>query len=262
MEESIKEGDRVVLYFDERRKWLIKAAKGGEFHTHKGVVKLGDLAGKRFGEKVKSSLNVDFWILKPTLYDYIMRAERPTQIIYPKDIGLILLKLDVSPGKKVVEAGTGSGALTMALANAVKPTGIVYTYEIEERFLKAAKKNLEGAGLLDYVVFRRRDAREGFLEEGVDAVAMDISEPWEVVPRAFEALKGGCPLASFSPTINQVEKTVSALRDWGFVDVSTVECLVREIRVEPGRTRPFTRMIGHTGYITFARKTLKGSGRR
>jgi tRNA (adenine57-N1/adenine58-N1)-methyltransferase len=256
MSELIHEEDYVLLYFDEKRKWLIKVLENKEFHTHKGIIKLNELINRRFGEKIKSSLGVNFWVLKPTLYDYIMHAERPTQIIYPKDIGLILIKLDVSSGKKVIEAGTGSGALTMALANAVKPSGVVYTYEIEDRFIESAKRNLKKAGLLDYVVIKKRNVKEGFLEKNVDAIVMDISEPWEVVPKAFEALKDSCSLASFSPTINQVEKTVEALKNLSFIDLSTIECLVRELRVETGKTRPFTRMIGHTGYITFARKTI------
>ncbi|MEM2843612.1 MAG: tRNA (adenine-N1)-methyltransferase [Candidatus Bathyarchaeia archaeon] len=256
MNEEVHEGDYVLLYFDEKRKWLVKVLEGREFHTHKGIIKLSNLINHRFGERIESSLKVDFWILKPTLYDYIMHAERPTQIIYPKDIGLILVKLDISSGKKVIEAGTGSGALTMALANAVKPSGIVYTYEVEDRFIESAKRNLKKANLLDYVIIRKKSVKEGFIERNVDAIVMDISEPWEVVPKAFEALKNGCSLASFSPTINQVEKTVEALKKAGFIDLSTIECLVRELRVEPGKTRPFTRMIGHTGYLTFARKTI------
>lgn len=255
-EELIHEGDYVLLYFDEKRKWLIKVLKENEFHTHKGIIKLSELINRRFGEKIESSLKACFWILKPTLYDFIMHAERPTQIIYPKDVGLILIKLDVFSGKKVIEAGTGSGALTMALANAVKPSGLVYTYEIEDRFIESAKRNLKKARLLDYVIIRKRNVKEGFLEKNVDAIVMDVSEPWEVIPKAYKALKNGCSLASFSPTINQVEKTVEALKKAGFIDLSTIECLVRELRVETGKTRPFTRMIGHTGYITFARKTI------
>jgi len=256
MEEIIHEGDYVLLYFDEKRKWLVKVLEKKEFHTHKGVIKLGELINRRFGEKIESNLKAYFWVLKPTLYDFIMHAERPTQIIYPKDIGLILVKLDVSSGKKVVEAGTGSGALTMALANAVKPSGIVYTYEIEDRFIESAKRNLEKAGLLNYVIIRKRNAKNGFLEKNVDAIVIDVSEPWEIIPKAYEALKNGGVLASFSPTINQAEKTVETLKKTGFIDLSTVECLVRELRVEAGKTRPFTRMIGHTGYITFARKII------
>ncbi|MEM2896346.1 MAG: tRNA (adenine-N1)-methyltransferase [Candidatus Bathyarchaeia archaeon] len=256
MSESVNESDYVILFLDEKRKWLVRVRKKASFHTHKGIIKLEELIGRSFGESVESSLGFEFWILKPTLHDYIMSSERPTQIIYPKDIGLILIKLGISPGKKVIEVGTGSGALTMAMANAIKPDGHVYSYEIREEFIKVAEKNLSNAGLLDLVTIRHADAREGFFEKGVDALVIDIAEPWEIIPQAHEALKGGYPLASFSPTINQVEKTSIRLEENGFVDVETVECFLREIKVKKGSTRPATTMIGHTGYITFAKKIL------
>ncbi|MEM3522249.1 MAG: tRNA (adenine-N1)-methyltransferase [Candidatus Bathyarchaeia archaeon] len=257
MNEIINEDTNVILYFDEKRKWFIKVKKNSFFHTHKGIIKLDELIGKSFGECVKSTLGHKFLVLKPTLYDYIMNCERPTQIIYPKDIGLILIKLGVSPGKKIIEVGTGSGALTIALANAIKPNGHVYSYEIREEFIKVAKKNLSNAGLLDFVTIRHANAKEGFLEKDVDALVMDVAEPWEIIPHAYKALKGGYPLASFSPTINQVEKTAISLKENRFIDVETIECFIREIKVKKGSTRPATTMIGHTGYITFAKKILQ-----
>lgn len=256
MSEVISEDTKVILFFDEKRKWLIKVRKNASFHTHKGVIKLDELIGKSFGESVKSSLGFKFWVLKPTLYDYIMNCERPTQIIYPKDIGLILIKLGIGPGKKVIEVGTGSGALTMAIANAIKPNGHVYSYEIREEFIEIAKKNLSNAELLDFVTIRHANAKEGFFEKDVDALVVDIAEPWEIIPHAYKALKGGHPLASFSPTINQVEKTSISLKENGFIDIETIECFLREIKVKKGSTRPATTMIGHTGYITFAKKIL------
>lgn len=256
MEEIINENMNVILFLDEKRKWLVKVKKKAFFHTHKGVINLEELINKNFGESIKSNLGYRFWVLKPTLYDYIMNCKRPTQIIYPKDIGLILLKLGIGPGKKIIEVGTGSGALTMAIANAVKPNGHVYSYEIREEFIKVAMKNLSNAGVLDFVTIRHANAKEGFFEKEVDALVMDIAEPWEIIPYAYKALKGGCPLASFSPTINQVEKTVISLKEHGFIDIETLECFIREIKVKEGSTRPATTMIGHTGYITFARKIL------
>lgn len=255
--EVVKENDYVLLYFDERRKWLTKVLQGREFHTHKGIVKLDALVGKRYGQKVVSSLNFDFWILKPTTHDYIMRVERPTQIMYPKDIGIILLKLGIHSGKTVVEVGTGSAALTIAIATAVKPEGHLYTYEVRPEFAETAERNLRRAGVLDYVTIRNLDASAGFQEKNVDAITIDIGEPWKVLSQAYDCLNGGCPLASFSPTVNQVERTVTALKQIGFVDVETIECLVRAMRVEEGKTRPATTMIAHTGYVTFARKILR-----
>jgi tRNA (adenine57-N1/adenine58-N1)-methyltransferase len=173
--------------------------------------------------------------------------------MYPKDIGLILLRLGLSPGSTVIEAGTGSGAMTLAMANVVRPNGHVYSYEIRSIFLETARRNLTRTGLEEYVTLRQRDAKEGFEEREVDAALIDLGEPWAVIPHAWEALRGGAPIASFSPTMNQVERTVSSMRE-GFVNIQSFECLLREIRAEAGKTRPATMMIGHTGYLTFANK--------
>jgi len=261
--ESLSEGDNVLLYYDERRKWLVRILPEKEFHTHKGILRFRDLIGKSYGESALSTLGERFFILKPTTYDYVMNMQRITQIMYPKDIGLILLRLGVGPGKIVIEAGTGSGAMTVALANAVGPDGHIFTYEIRLKFIRFARKNLKQAGVLDCVTIKHSDATLGFDELGVDAVVLDLAEPWKVVPFAYKSLKGGRPLACFSPTMNQVEKTVLALREGNFADLETVECLVREMRVALGKTRPSTIMVGHTGYVTFARRvTQQGSEAR
>lgn len=254
---EIKEGEYVLLYLDQRRKWLVKVSGGKEFHTHKGAIRLEDLIGRPYGCSISSSLGERFLALRPTLYDFIMKAERPTQIMYPKDIGLELLILGVGPGKRVIEIGTGSGSLTMALANAVRPDGMVFTYEARREFLEAAKRNLSRAGLLDYVTFHEADARAGLEERDVDAVAIDIGDPWEVIPLAEEALVGGGRIAIFCPTINQAERAAASLAKGMFADVEAYECLLREILVRPGKTRPSTRMIGHTGYLVFARRVLE-----
>jgi tRNA (adenine57-N1/adenine58-N1)-methyltransferase len=133
----------------------------------------------------------------------------------------------------------------------------VYSYEVRPEFAKIAYRNLKKAGILDYVTIRNADVRMGFDERDLDAVMVDIADPWRIVRRAYKCLKGGAPIASFSPTFNQVEKTVEALKRAGFVEVETVECILREIRVEKGKTRPVTFMVGHTGYITFAKKACK-----
>lgn len=253
----IADGDYVLLYLDARRTYMIKVQSGQTFHTHKGYLKLDDLIGKEYGEPVKSSLGVTFITLKPQLTDYIMKSGRNTQIVYPKDAALIVMFSGIGPGSRVFESGTGTGALTSALAHYVGPTGKVYTYELRPEFQKNARKNLEKAKLLGNVEMKSGDVTMGIEERDLDAVILDLAVPWLVVPHAYEALKPSGVLVSFSPTIDQVVRTTEALRDAGFVFIETVECLMRTMQVERGKTRPNTMMTGHTGYITHARKILK-----
>ena len=255
--EKIIEGDYVLIYLDARRTYMIKAEAAKTFHTHKGYLKLDELIGKEYGEPVKSSLGIYFTTLKPALTDYIMKSSRNTQITYPKDAALIVLFSGIGPGSRVVESGTGTGALTTALAHYVGPTGKVYTYELRSEFQKNAAKNLERSKLIDYVEMKSGDVTLGIDERDVDAVILDLAVPWLVVPHAHEALKPSGILVSFSPTIDQVVRTTEALKENGFVFIETVECIMRGMQVERGKTRPQTLMTGHTGYITHARKILK-----
>jgi tRNA (adenine57-N1/adenine58-N1)-methyltransferase len=202
-------------------------------------------------------MGVEFVALKPILRDHVFKMLRKTQITYPKDIALIIMFSGAGPGSRVVEAGTGSGALTTALAFYVKPTGHVYSYEARREFIETALKNLERAGVSEYVDVKNDDVTEGIDEIEVDAVVLDLATPWLVVSHAYSALKGSGVLVSFSPTIDQVVKTVEAMKENEFVDVQTVECLMRRMQTERGKTRPETLMTGHTGYITFARKAIK-----
>ena len=252
----IQDGSDVLLFLDRRRSYLIKAVKGKDFHTHKGFVQLGELIGREYGTRIRSNLGVEFVALKPSLRDYMFKMSRRTQIVYPKDVGLIIVLGNVQPGSRVVEAGTGTGALTTALAHYVKPLGRIYSYEIRQEFVETAAKNLEKAGVIEYVELRNKDITQGIEEKDLDAVILDMATPWLVVPHAQSALMGSGTLVSFSPTIDQVVKTSEALEENGFVDIETVECLVRRMQIERGKTRPETLMTGHTGYITSARKAL------
>jgi tRNA (adenine57-N1/adenine58-N1)-methyltransferase len=257
MTELISEGDDVFLYLDRKRTYLVRVEAEKSFHTHKGYIQLGDLIGKEYGTRLTSSMDIEFVALKPTLRDYIFKTKRRTQISYPKDISLIVMFSGIGPGSRVVEAGTGTGALSNALAHYVKPTGRVYTYEVRPEFREMAIKNLERAKVSDYVESKNKDVTEGIDEKDVDAVILDLATPWLVVPHAYTALKGSGVLVSFSPTIDQIVKTVEALTEHGFVGVETVETLMRFMQVERGKTRPQTVMTGHTGYLTFARKAIK-----
>jgi tRNA (adenine57-N1/adenine58-N1)-methyltransferase len=256
MTEPISEGEDIFLFLDRKRTYLVRVEAEKSFHTHKGYIQLGDLIGKEYGTRIVSSMGIEFVALKPTLRDYIFKTKRRTQISYPKDISLIVMFSGIGPGSRVVEAGTGTGALTNALAHYVKPAGRVYTYEVRQEFQKNAKKNLERAGLLDVVELKEGDVTQGIEENDVDAVILDMATPWLVIPHAYTALKGSGVLVSFSPTIDQVVKVVEALEENGFVCVETVETFVRFMQVARGKTRPQTVMTGHTGYLTFARKAI------
>lgn len=252
----IKEGDLVFLYNDERRNFLLKISRN-ILHTDKGFLKLENIIGKQFGEKIETNLGWPLYILRPYLYEMIMKVKRQTQILYPKDIGMILTKTSIFPGAKVIEAGVGSGALTTALANFVRPNGKVYSYEKNEEFLKNAKKNLEKNGLISWVEFKHREVKDDFEEKGVDFIMIDIGSPWELIDAAYKSLKGGSRLATICPTYEQLTKTVFTLEEKGFINIETLEILSRRILVRRGKTRPEQRMPSHTGYLVFATKILK-----
>jgi tRNA (adenine57-N1/adenine58-N1)-methyltransferase len=256
LDHTIEEEDYVLLCLDSRRTYLIKIETGKTFHTHKGYVKLEELIGKLFGSTIQSSSNITFTALKPTLEDYIMKSSRKTQITYPKDAALIVMFSGISSGSRVVESGTGTGALTTALAHFVKPTGKIYTYDLREEFKSNAEKNLKRAKLLDFVELKSGDVTLGIEERNLDAIILDLATPWLVVPHAYEALKPSGIIISFSPTIDQVVKTTEALKDYNFAFIETIECLMRSMQISRGKTRPHTMMTGHTGYITRARKTI------
>jgi tRNA (adenine57-N1/adenine58-N1)-methyltransferase catalytic subunit len=255
--QTIAEGDNILLYLDVRKTYMIRVEAKGSFHTHKGFIRFEDLIGKEYGTIFKSSLGIDFIVLKPQLMDYILKSQRNTQIIYAKDAALIVMHSGIGPGSRVVESGTGTGALTTALAHFAQPTGKIYSYDIRPESQKAAEKNLKRARLLDFVELKLKDVVTGIDERDVDAVILDMAVPWLVVPQAYEALKPSGTIVSFSPTIDQVVKTVEALREHNFVCIETFECIMRGMQIERGKTRPQTLMTGHTGYITHARKVTK-----
>jgi tRNA (adenine57-N1/adenine58-N1)-methyltransferase len=253
---TINSGDQVLIISPDNKTYLVTVAEGKGMGTHLGELTLGDAIGKTYGDRIYSNLEHPFILLEPTLEDKMMKVKRHTQIIYPKDAAFIILKTGIQSGMRVVECGTGSGSLTMALANAVVPDGMVFTYDSREKHLENARKNIENAGYSDNVEFKLGVAQNGFDEEGVDVVILDLPSPWEGIPAAAKALRGGGRIASLSPTYNQVEKCVENLEEQGFVYIETVELLLRYIRVSTGKTRPVDRMVGHTGFLTFGRKTL------
>ncbi|MCM8819632.1 MAG: tRNA (adenine-N1)-methyltransferase [Candidatus Omnitrophica bacterium] len=252
----IKEKDLVFLYKDESRNFLVKAGPG-QLHTDLGYIELKDIVGKEFGQGIVTNLGEIFYILQPHLYEKIMKIKRQTQILYPKDIGLILIYANIFPGARVIECGSGSGSLTTALANFVRPTGKVYSYEKNIKFLENAKKNVQRYGLEEYVEFKLKEVIDKFDEADVDFVMIDIGSPWELINAAYDALKGGARLSAICPTFEQLTKTVFTLEEKGFTNIEALEVLVRKILVRRGKTRPQQRMPSHTGWLVFASKIIK-----
>lgn len=248
----IEEGD-FVLFAHKGNKWLIRVEKNKIFHTHKGFIDMNKVIGREYGTIIKSSSGCNFYIFYPLVRDFIMHFRRRTQIIYPKDIAIITLYADIRPGKIIVEGGTGTGALTVVLASLVSPTGRVYSYDVNVENLLHAKKNIERLGLDNVVEFKTGDVTKHINENNVDAVILDIPTPWLAVPVVKNVLKPSGVFASFSPTIEQVIQTVNMLENSKFGEIECYECIMRQLRVKNGMTRPFHRQIVHTGYIVLAR---------
>lgn len=257
--EIIKENDLIFLILDNKRRWLIQAKPDQNFHSHKGIIEFNDIIGKKFGSVVFSkpleTQGYKFFVLKPLPSDYVLYMTRKTQIIYPEDAGMILLYSGIGPGSVVIEAGCGSGALTCILGNYVRPNGHIYSYDIREKSLKRATANVVKANLEGVVTIKYGDLlKEDLKHENVDAVVLDLATPWDVIDRIKKNLKFSGTLVSFSPTIEQVKKTVFMMKKNDFVEVNTYELIKRKIQVKENATRPEVRMIGHTGYLSFGRK--------
>ncbi|RKX98295.1 MAG: tRNA (adenine-N1)-methyltransferase [Spirochaetes bacterium] len=200
-----------------------------------------------------------YFIFPCSIYDYIMYGlERKTQIVYPKEAGYILLRLDVSPGKRVGEGGGGSGSLTSIFSRAVGKEGQVYTYEKEDRFYRLIEKNLLTSAEFDNVVLKKKDMEDGIDERDLDAFFVDVKEPWRVIERVYDALKPGGNLGILVPTANQISHLLKKLESTNFFTIEVLEILLREYKLNPDRVRPVDRMVAHTGYLLFARKLIPG----
>jgi tRNA (adenine57-N1/adenine58-N1)-methyltransferase len=249
----------VLVYRDRRRKWLVRPRDTPKLHTHLGILDLSALVGREFGVTAATTMGDELVLLRPTIEDLIMKLARKTQVIYPKDLGFMMVKLGVHAGSRVVETGTGSGATTALLAYLVQPGGAVYTYDINPEFQDVARKNIDKLGLADAVTFKVRDARLGFEEGAMDAGVLDVGDPWEVVASMRKALKPSAPMAAVTPTTNQAERLVAKMKEEGFAAIETFEIMMRNLEARVGMTRPSNHMIGHTAYLTFARSTAGSS---
>jgi len=251
----IKPGDYVILYHSRRMNYLVAVQPKGGFSTHRGQLPFDQIAGREFGDEVRTHLGFLFYLLKPSLADLAMKVKRATTIVYPKDVGTMLLAAAVFPGARVIEAGSGSGALTTILASFVRPDGRVYSYERRPEFSANARANVTKYGLAESCEFFVRDPEsEGFEQSDVDAVLLDVPEPWTLIAPAHKALKGGYALVSISPTVEQVRKTVSAMEMQGFARIHVKEVLEREMLVRPTGIRPADRMVAHTVYLILGHK--------
>ncbi len=250
---TVQEGDLVQLVGVSFKSYIFKLETGKELHTHRGVVKHSDLIGLAWGTQVFSHMGSSFFLLQPSLPDLIKNTPRATQILYPKDIAQILMTMGIGPGQTVLEAGTGSGGLTTALAFAVGSEGKVISYEYREEHQLKAIKNLERIGLSDRVEFKLKDIGQGFDETGVDALFLDVANSFDYMAQVRQALKPGGYFGSILPTTNQVTNLLVALRQYEFAFIDVFEISQRYYKPEPSRFRPTDRMIAHTGFLIFAR---------
>ncbi len=255
-ESHARVGDLAQLLSTTHRFFLLRLTPGEALHTHKGVVLHDDLIGRPWGAQVYSHLGAPFYLLRPSLADLLKETRRNTQIMFPKDIGFVLVSLSIGPGQTVLEAGTGSGALTTALAFAVGAEGRVVSYERRPEMQRLARRNLRRVGLEDRVTFKLRDIAAGFDEREVDALFLDVPNPEDYIPQAREALKTGGFFGSLVPTTNQVSRLVAALQAHHFAFIDICEVLLRYYKAVPERLRPTDRMVAHTGYLIFARPVL------
>ena len=247
-------GDLVQLVGLRHKSFIFPLIPGGDFQTHRGVLKHDDLIGLPWGSQVFSHLGTAFFLLQPSLADLLLDLKRNTQILYPKDIGFILITMGIGPGQKVLEAGTGSGSMTIALAYAVGPQGCIVSYEQREEMQNLARKNINRTGLASRVDFKLRDIRDGFDEADADAFFLDVPNPYDYIAQVRAALKPGGYFCGIVPTVNQAEILLRALRRNRFAFLEMCEVMLRYYKPEPDRLRPTDRMVAHTGFLIFGRR--------
>lgn len=265
MNPELSEGDLVQLVDNKGRRYQGELAAGKEFHFHSGIIGHDELIGLAEGTTVRSSRNQPFLVVRPTLSEFVLKMPRGAQVIYPKDLGPILMVADIGAGMSVLESGVGSGALSMAM---LRCGADITGYEIREDFANRAQANVErflGSEAMARYHVELRDCYEGIDMRGdgsaYDRVVLDLPEPWQVVPHASVALRPGGILCAYTPSIMQVSQLRESLESHGFFACETLEVLNRSWKVEGAAVRPDHRMVAHTGFLTHARRgapTLEG----
>lgn len=250
-------GDLCLVIDNKNRRYLLRLTDGGNFSTHHGIVPHDEIIGSVDGSTFRTDAGGRFVMLRPRLTDYILKMKRGAQVVYPKDIGPILVYADIAPGSVVLEAGTGSGALTMALVRAVGPTGRVVSIERREDHAGHARKTIERwfGEIPSMLELRRGDVEDHVGDVEPDRIVLDLPEPWHTAEVAAGALRPGGVFCSYVPTVPQMQQTADALRrSRRFLDITNFETMFRTWNVEGRSVRPDHRMVGHTGFVTVARK--------
>ena len=254
---NAREGDLVALASTKANYFIFRLEQGGVFQTHRGVIQHQDLIGMTWGSEVFSHQGSPFYLLQPGINEILSTTKRNTQIMYPKDIGYILMKMNIVPGSIIIEAGTGSGGFTQVLALMVGPHGHVFSYDCREEMSNLARKNLERMGLSHRVTLKVKNIEEGFDQQDVDALFLDLPNPYDFLGQVRQALKAGGYFGTLLPTTNQITKLLLELRRNHFEFIDVCELLLRFYQGEAEKFRPVDRMVAHTGYLVFGRPINK-----
>lgn len=254
---ALRAGESVLLIDRKEREYLRTLRPGAKIHLRNGLIAADDLIGAPEGREIQNSGGEPYLVLRPTYASLIPNLPRRAQVIYPKDVGTILLWGDIAPGVCVIEIGTGPGALTMALLRAVGPSGRVISYEIRQDFADMARANVQQFfGEAPNWTVKLADARDGIAERDVDRMVMDLAEPWSLLAAAHTALRPGAVLIAYVPTVLQVKQFVDQARTSGFGDVQVTETLLRQWHVRGLSIRPEHRMVAHTGFVITCRRLV------
>jgi tRNA (adenine57-N1/adenine58-N1)-methyltransferase catalytic subunit len=254
---KITDGAYVLFFYQASKNWLTKIEKSKKLHTHIGIIDFDQVLGLEYGSSIVTPKQKMVYLMEPTIYDFVMKSDRKTQIVYPKDLGYIAIRTGLKSGSNVLEIGTGSASLTTFFASLVGTSGHVFTYDVNEEFMEIARKNLKKSEMEKNVSMYNRDImNEGLELSEIDVAIIDLGDPWNVLHIVHKCLKSSGSVAIICPTMNQLEKTAKHMMEIGFTDIESTEILIRNIEAREGKTRPSMRMIGHTTYLLFGRKII------
>lgn len=255
-------GDACLLYDAKGRRYLIDLIPGRDFHSHRGSIPHDTIIGSPEGSTQETTSGTYLVVVRPRLADYVLKMARGATVLYPKDAGALIVWADVGPGMTVLEAGTGSGGLTMMLTRVVGPTGRVVSIERRPDHATLARKRIAGffGSIPEWLELRVGEVEDAVEDVVPDRIVLDVPDPWECVEPAAEHLPGGGVFACYVPNVPQVERVRAAIDETGrFLEITSFEVMMREWSVSGRSVRPSHRMVGHTGFLTVARKVLRDS---